>query len=76
MLGTIPNATTCKHCGRNVRLDQVFRSAHHDLGCVHCFGKPEGATPIMEAEKIAARGILGSRGQTFSAFGQPDSRGS
>ncbi len=46
---------TCKHCKRTVRLDQIVRSAHHDLGCVNCYGRPEAETPIMVAEKVAAR---------------------
>ena len=46
---------TCPFCQRTVKLNEIIRSAHHDLGCVNCYGKPQGATPIMEAERIAAR---------------------
>ena len=46
---------TCPFCQRPVKLNLIIRSAHHDLGCVDCYGKPEAATPVMEAAKIAAR---------------------
>ena len=49
---------TCPFCQRPVKLNELIRSAHHVLGCVNCYGKPSGATPIMEAEKIAARPIV------------------
>mgnify|MGYP001567459456 CR=1 FL=1 len=45
----------CPFCKREVKVNQIIRSAHHDLGCVHCFGKPEGETPVMAAEKVVAR---------------------
>ena len=49
--------TTCKHCQRTVKLNEIVRSAHHDLGCVNCYGKPEGESAVMFIEKIAARPI-------------------
>lgn len=48
---------TCPFCQREVKINQIVRSAHHDLGCVNCYGKPEAATPVMVAERIAARPV-------------------
>ncbi len=30
---------TCQHCGQRVKLNEIVRSATHDLGCKHCIGK-------------------------------------
>ncbi|KKL08623.1 hypothetical protein LCGC14_2574010 [marine sediment metagenome] len=30
---------TCSHCGQQVKLNEIVRSATHDLGCTHCYGK-------------------------------------
>jgi hypothetical protein len=27
----------CQHCGEQVKLNEIVRSATHDLGCKHCF---------------------------------------
>ncbi len=29
--------TVCTHCNRQVKLNEIVRSASHDLGCVHCY---------------------------------------
>ena len=28
---------TCQHCGKRVMLNEIVRSATHDLGCKHCY---------------------------------------
>ncbi len=28
---------TCSHCGQQVKLNEIVRSATHDLGCKHCY---------------------------------------
>lgn len=30
---------TCQHCGERVKLNEIVRSAHHELGCAYCYGK-------------------------------------
>lgn len=66
---------TCKHCQRTVKLNEIIRSATHDLGCVHCFGNPEAETPVMVAERIASRAPLGvPNGRTLSELMTPPSR--
>jgi DNA-directed RNA polymerase subunit RPC12/RpoP len=30
---------TCQHCGQQVKLNEIIRSATHDLGCTHCIGR-------------------------------------
>jgi hypothetical protein len=29
---------TCQHCGEQVKLNEIVRSAYRELGCKHCFG--------------------------------------
>ncbi len=28
----------CGHCAERVKLNEIIRSATHDLGCIHCYG--------------------------------------
>lgn len=42
----------CPFCHKQVKLTEIVRSAHHVLGCRHCFGKP---SPLVQAEAIVAR---------------------
>ncbi len=27
----------CQHCGKQVKLNEIVRTATHDLGCKHCY---------------------------------------
>ena len=61
----------CLHCQRDVKVNQIVRSAHHDLGCVFCYGKPEAETPVMVAERIASRGeAVFSKSRIMELFGE------
>lgn len=31
----------CSHCNRTVKLNQIVRSPHRDLGCVYCYKSTE-----------------------------------
>ena len=45
----------CLHCQRDVKVNQIVRSAHHDLGCVFCYGKPDTESRSITRTAVEGR---------------------